>query len=338
MRKGYFPTFSSSARKGESGSNFVAQIVNDRFGWIFKRNHQEHDFGIDGQLEVVTSSANLTGQLVAVQIKYGSSYFAKKNRLGYVYRGENRHLNYLSNYPIPVLLIICNPDTHECFWVKFDPTQTTGTTRGWTITIPFENKFRESKSQILALLPEAQNYQQALERFWALNKLLKESDYKLFVFDSEDIDTNSTSRVRGFFDRLRASRELAYACKGTVEFSFSGYDSDPRELFEIQEVCAYVRLLSNALPELLFFVRTTPSAHTLRLFALCIGGGHIVGQRATGGTKHRVEFDTKLVAAFLMEKWPGLNEMTGWLGMSIDDNKVMTYDVLHCLGVDPPKE
>jgi hypothetical protein len=131
---------------------------------------------------------------------------------------------------------------------------------------------------------------------------------------------------------------LAYACKGTVEFSFSGYDSDPRELFEIQEVCAYVRLLSNALPELLFFVRTTPSAHTLRLFALCIGGGHIVGQRASGGTKHRAEFDTKLVAAFLMEKWPGLNEMTGWLGMSIDDNKVMTYDVLHCLGVDPPKE
>ena len=39
-----------------------------------------------------------------------------------------------------------------------------------------------------------------------------------------------------------------------------------------------------------------------------------------------------------MGKWPGLNEMTDWLGMSMDENKEISYDVVRCLGFKPPKE
>ena len=174
--------------------------------------------------------------------------------------------------------------------LEFDPSQTAGTTKGWKITIPFENNFRESKSQILALLPNSQDSLSDLEDYWALNKLLKETGYKLFAFVPEEVRARDTSRAREFFDRLRASRELAYACKSTVEFSFSGYDSDPRELFEIPEVCSYMKLLSEALPELFFFLRSKPPrCHTLQLFKFCIGGGHIVGKRGAVGTKHRIK-------------------------------------------------
>ena len=47
----------------------------DALGWLFQRNHQEHDFGIDAQIELVTADGYLTGQLLAVQIKYGKSFF-----------------------------------------------------------------------------------------------------------------------------------------------------------------------------------------------------------------------------------------------------------------------
>jgi hypothetical protein len=140
--------FSSSAKQGELGVTLVARIVSGSFGWLFKRNHQEHDFGIDGQLEVVTDSGAVTGQLLAVQIKCGKSFLQEENKWGYVYRGELKHFNYLSNYPIPVLIVICDPDSGECFWVCFQPEQTQTTKAGWKITVPFENKSPMSSTTI----------------------------------------------------------------------------------------------------------------------------------------------------------------------------------------------
>jgi len=83
-----FPTFGENARKGEAGVNHVCQIVSDEFQWIFKRNHQEHDFGIDGLIEVVSSNGAVTGKIIAAQIKFGKSFFNEEGPLGYIYRGE----------------------------------------------------------------------------------------------------------------------------------------------------------------------------------------------------------------------------------------------------------
>lgn len=338
MKNGY-PTYTKSAQKGESGVNIVAQIVNDQFGWVFKRNHQEYDFGIDGQLEVVTSSGSVTGQMAAVQIKNGPSFFKEKNKWGYVYRGERKHFNYLSNYPLPVFIIICNPETNECLWGHFVAEQTTGTEKGWKITIPFENDFRNSKSELLSLLPETKDNLGALETYWALNNLLTDSGHILFVFIPEEIESGDTSRVRNFFDRLSSSKELAHNCMNKVEFSFSGYDFDSRELFEIEGVRRYISQLSDALPEFLFFIKTENPGHTLRLFVASLCSGSIIGPRATQkGTKHKVVFDTKLITKFLNGKWPGLNTLTHWLNMSEDENKAITYSVFRCLGFDIPED
>jgi len=334
-----FPTYTNAAQKGESGVNLVAQIVNDQFGWVFKRNHQEYDFGIDGQIEVVTSSSSVTGQMAAVQIKNGVSFFKEKNKWGYVYRGERKHFNYLSNYPLPVFIIICNPETNECLWVHFLADQTSGTENGWKITIPFENDFRKSKPKLLSILPESKDNLSALETYWALNNLLTDSGHILFVVTPEEIVSGDTSRVRQFFDRLSASKELAHNCMNKVELSFYGYDFDRRELFEIEEVRRYISQLNDALPELLFFIKTENPGHTLRLFVACLCGGTIVGPRATQiGTQHKVEFDTKLIRRFLDGKWPGLNAMTHWLDMTEEENKKITYAVFRCLGFNPPED
>ena len=46
-------------------------------GWLF-REQPVHDYGIDAQIEIVDGSG-ATGNLIAIQVKSGSSYFSESN-------------------------------------------------------------------------------------------------------------------------------------------------------------------------------------------------------------------------------------------------------------------
>ena len=146
-----FPQYSNNAKLGDLGVGIISGIVSDSFGWLFKRNHQEHDFGIDGQIELVTEDGSVTGQMIAIQVKCGKSFFEESNKWGYIYRGERKHFNYLFNYPIPVIISICDPNSHECYWVQFRPEATELANSSWKITIPFENKLASAKVALTAL-------------------------------------------------------------------------------------------------------------------------------------------------------------------------------------------
>jgi hypothetical protein len=321
------PRFSESARKGELGVNHVAQIVSDTFRWIFKRNHQEFDFGIDGQLEIVDEKGFVTGQIVAAQIKYGSSFLKEKNRWGYIYRGSKKHFNYLSNYPTPVIIIICDPESGESFWQQFKANETMGTDNGWKITIPFSQKFIEGKNQILEIVGPIKDNLSLLSEYWALNKLLSESSDILYAIDKPDILSLNTSDIRLFFDRIRSNKEIAFSCRGKVEISFSGYDKDPRELFEIEEVRRYVKCLNQTLSEFLFFVPTSKRSGTLLTFVTCLCDAYWLRPQW-------VDFDREKLAEFLTAHWPGLNQMTNWLGMTDEETIAITNAVFLRLGID----
>ncbi|MFZ2524411.1 MAG: DUF4365 and DUF1817 domain-containing protein [Candidatus Ferrigenium altingense] len=333
-----FPQFARSAQQGERGVNVVSRIINETFGWLFKRNHQEHDFGIDGQIEVITPTGLVTGQILAVQIKYGKSFFREKNKWGYLYRGELKHFNYLSNYPVPVLIVICHPESEECYWVRFKPEQAQTTDAGWKITIPFENKLNEAKGVIEEILPPLQDSLSDLQAYWAINNMMVESSYIHFIIDKLEVKALDATRPREFFDRLRTTKELAYQCQGKVEISFHGYDHDARELFEIEEVRKYAPVLDAALPELFFFVRTVNPTYTLKILALCQTHVSLPDGRSTREVTHKVVYDTDKVGEFLMRHWPGLNEMTEWLSMSIEENKKISFDVARCLGLQASAE
>lgn len=327
-----------AARTGEIGVNMVAKIATDDFGWIFKRNPQEYDFGVDGQFEIVTDNGSVTGQIAAVQIKCGQSFFSEKNKWGYVYRGKNKHFNYLSSYPTIVLIVLCDQSTGECYWAEFNPEKTVGTPKGWKITIPFENKLSISKDHILKLLPESRDHLSEIEKYWEINELLVESSFNLFIIDRDEIEQCNTTRIRAFFDHLRSTKELAYGCMGTIEFSISGYDEDPRELFEIKEVTNFYKNLNTKIPEMLFFLRSKGKCHTLPVIAACVSNAVIHGERATLGDKHKVVFETKPIAEYLHSLWPGMNELTDWLDMSRDENKEITYSVVHSVGLSVPPD
>ena len=333
-----FPTYSKAAQKGDRGLDLVSRIISDEYEWLFKRNHQEHDFGIDAQVDIVLENGAVTGQMLALQIKYGKSFFDEENRWGYIYRGEHKHFNYLSNYPTPVLIVICHPEEKECYWVRFDPQDTSKAGKNWKITIPFENKLKRSKEVISNLLPPPADYLSQVEDYWAINDIIVSHEHFLCVIGREEVENQDVSDVRKFFDRLRSSRELAAHCQGKIEVSFHGYDEDPRELYEIPEVRRFAPLLSVALPELFFFAYTGKHAHGLMIIAMCLTDVEKSSVAPNGDNKIAVEFSTEKIGLFVQNHWPGLNEMTEWLRMSIEENKEISFNIIRALGFEPPPE
>jgi hypothetical protein len=327
-----FPKYTSSARQGELGVNIVNRTVFDEFRWLFRRIPQEHDFGIDGQIDVVTDGF-VTGQMLACQIKCGKSFFRESNRWGYVYRGETKHFNYLSNYPVPVIIVICDPDTRDAFWVHFEGEKARVTDAGWVITIPYDNKLATSKSGLLALLPEVTDKLATLDEFWALHGVFPHFSNIVLSIDVADVKAMDVSFPRCFFDNLRATKELAYGCQGKVEIGFSGYDDDPRKLFEIDEVREYVARLDATLPELLFFVRTDDAAMTLRLFVFCL----MAVSWASDPSKQprKAILDLRYLDAFLEWHFRGLGEIGNWLGLSEDEIKTISDAAVKALACVP---
>jgi hypothetical protein len=334
--KSDFPQYSKNAKLGEFGVGIVSKIISDSFGWIFKRNHQEHDFGIDGQIEIVTDDGLVTGQIFAIQIKCGESFLNEKSKFGYVYRGERKHFNYLINYPIPVIIAICDPGSQECYWTLFRPEETLPTEVSWKITIPFCNKLNTSKAELISLVTPVRDGFAELQEYWKFNKMIAESSVILYVLDESDVDSQDTNNTRIFFDRLKITKEMAAQCQGKVEIMFSGYDDDSREIYEIKEIRDYISKLDSILPDLFFFVRSEPPAFTLSTFALCQTTFEFVGDISKSAKVKHLSVDPRPIAHFIARHCPALNQLTQWLDMPREDEKKLFFSIVKCLGLELP--
>lgn len=108
------PKYSSTNSQERFGVNAVAEVI-ARLGQIW-RETPIADVGIDGQIEFVSAEGFATGKMVAVQIKSGPSFF-KESEGDWVFYPEEKHRFYWERYPLPVLIIIHNPDTNLSYWV-----------------------------------------------------------------------------------------------------------------------------------------------------------------------------------------------------------------------------
>lgn len=332
-----FPQYARSAKLGDLGVNIVSRIISEEFEWLFKRNHQEHDFGIDGQIEVVTKAGAVTGQMLACQIKCGASFLKETNRWGYVYRGEEKHFNYLANYPIPIIIVICAPESSEAFWTRFCPTDAEITESGWKLTIPFGNKLASCKSELEALLPPVADHLTDLRRYWEFNHLLFGFEAIVFMIDRESVEKKDLSTVMHFVRRLTASMELALHCQGKIAFGFAGYDDDPRELFEIDDVRWYVAVLDHNFNELFFFLPYEEPATALWLFAFCIAGVCWEGERSTPGNPRKVIVDFEMLAPFFERHYTYLNYICEWLQLPAEEVERISLGVAKALGYPGPE-
>jgi Domain of unknown function (DUF4365) len=75
------------------------------------------DVGIDGQLEFVTQDGFATGRTVGAQVKAGPSFFQNPSAAGWKFYPQEKHRNYWEHFPLPVLLILHNPEGGDSYWI-----------------------------------------------------------------------------------------------------------------------------------------------------------------------------------------------------------------------------
>lgn len=120
-------------RIDQSGVHSVGQFFSDS-GWLF-REQSSNDFGIDAQVEIVEKDVS-TGKLIAMQIKSGKSYFCEYSETSFVFRSDDRHINYWLNHSLPVIVVLYNPENKILYWENVAENTIKKTKSSWKIEIP----------------------------------------------------------------------------------------------------------------------------------------------------------------------------------------------------------
>ncbi len=115
------------------GVAFVQDAVHSA-EWIF-REHKEVDHGIDAHMESIVDD-RVSGRLIALQIKSGPNFFQEEVENGFVFRGDQDHLNYWLEHSLPVLLLLVDLTNRKIHWVQVTPQAITSTGKGWKIIVP----------------------------------------------------------------------------------------------------------------------------------------------------------------------------------------------------------
>jgi hypothetical protein len=230
MSEQAFPEYAETSELGNQGRRIVETYIHETFGWLF-REVAKDDLGIDGLVEVIGDDRKVRGRIFAVQIKCGHSFFKEERRDGYVYRGSLEHLNYWVDYSLPVVLVLCNPDTRICYWAEITPGAVERHQKGWSIVVP--------RTQMLTAECEA-NLRGVVRRPLA-EDLIPLALYRLLYEKYPNISIApilQTPRDFHFFDELaRLGDEfllVTYLYKPTGTFTAS----DVSEIVDKGEVCA----------------------------------------------------------------------------------------------------
>jgi len=302
-----FPQYSNSAQTGERGMRIVEEIISDQFKWIFRRQDDQKEFGIDAHIELVDDNKVL-GRMLAAQVKTGPSYLKRTNEYGYIYSGTNKHLNYFLNYTIPVILILCDPNSRVCWWCEVTIDELEETKDGWQVTVPFNQRLDLSAvKDFTKIMGLPKDYLPELKDFWRTNKLLLEGTFLGIAVPRTDVESGDITYTLDALNRIRNSRVLSRKYQENIDLSIFGYDEEPRELFELPEVRRWMEKLDRNFPYWLYFL--SKDSRSLAFVALCLCDYSIDRQTPM------IEIESKSLSTFLNKHFPAMNEICHSLGL-----------------------
>ena len=116
--------------------------------------------------------------------------------------------------------------------------------------------------------------------------------------------------------------EHAWAYKGRLSLMISGYDSDTRELYEISEVCRYLRALDAEWPFWLFFLNQADES--IKVVAMCLASTTEVAR----GAAH---VDPESLKHFLERGFAAVNYLFDTYGFPESENEALSMGVTQIL-------
>ena len=95
------------------------------------------------------------------------------------------------------------------------------------------------------------------------------SEPVILMFSRQQVEAGDISETLALLRRLTAERQTAIDFCGRISLAVDGYNDDPRELFEVPEVRAYIKRLDQAWPSWFFFLSQADESVKLLERCLC---------------------------------------------------------------------
>ncbi len=148
-------------------------------------------------------------------------------------------------------------------------------------------------------------------------------DFLTLLADRSDIEALRTEPVLSELRSLLRN-DMCQRFRQRVSLGVSGYDADPRELFQIPEVCRWMAAVDQEWPFWFFFLWPgRGSSLPLVILTLC--------QATTTEASGLARLDPMVMQQVLMSKFTQMNGVCEWLGDSQAQVEKMTQSVLAAL-------
>jgi hypothetical protein len=155
------------------------------------------------------------------------------------------------------------------------------------------------------------------------------ADPLVIVVSKDEIMRSDIGPALNVLKSLFSAPEIARYYKERVDINFDGYNDDPRELEEIEEVREYVQKLDQQFPFWLFFL----SKHMLGL--QCIIFCHLLPFLTDAA---KAERHPRQLEELLLKRWlPAMNEVGEFIGISDKELLAMTERVMTYVKFGPLK-
>lgn len=113
-------TVQDSKRMEWKGLDRISIIVHEELGHIWRETSKD-DFGIDGEIEIVTpkpdgKGSETNGQFLKVQAKAGKKYVVQDSDDSFASPVEEKDLQYWHKCNVPVLYVVYHPDDDQLYY------------------------------------------------------------------------------------------------------------------------------------------------------------------------------------------------------------------------------
>lgn len=126
--------------------------------WLF-REQAVADYGIDAHAEVVDPGGEVTGKLLAIQIKSGRiGYFARPTADGWTHYVDVDHAEYWLRHSLPVIVVLYDEIDDKAYWQLVTKASLTRTPTRFKIEVPFAQELGPASITALSIAADGDPY------------------------------------------------------------------------------------------------------------------------------------------------------------------------------------
>ena len=134
-----------------------------------------------------------------------------------------------------MIIALVNPETENVYWTKFDINSITKTEKSWQLVIG-ESQLLDDKAKLKLVPQKYINYAPQIENLAKINKAILDAGIVFIAIDRDEIENQIYAGFEKLLIWLTASDKMIRKNRGKFIISVFGYNDDPRELYQIEEV------------------------------------------------------------------------------------------------------